>query len=247
MIKNKSPSWVPVEFIKYIEIFRKVYADCEYQIKSNCIEDIYSQLATNQLNSKFLWEQLSNLKDLRFEHFIRALVRGLEFKPNNLEQMTKANRKKHRAQVSSTAQKLTNLIEDTPYEYILDGLASTLASSIINQLKEHGINLPEVVESGIYLDCFNYSSIVPSLRHFQHLNEYDIWQSTGEYPVVLNKPGDRDANRAYFAQVLTNFFVGIEGRPERESVKLLCLLFFPSLQEFSDSDMRRIAPFPSKL
>ncbi|GAB2684833.1 hypothetical protein [Aliiglaciecola aliphaticivorans] len=192
-------------------------------------------------NAKLFWERLCSFPNIDLNEFLNALIRALEHNLSRLERMTPKEREKHRENLVKCAQTLEALVEDTPYERITDRFMAQLCD-LIDETNE--FDSPKVSDprKDLGLSCFEAVSLKRILQDLQHLNEYDIDNFLENSPISLKKPNDRNSHRAYFIQIIANYFEIATGKPQRELVRLLCVIFFPNLSEPSDSDIRRIAP-----
>ncbi|GAC22513.1 hypothetical protein GMES_0203 [Paraglaciecola mesophila KMM 241] len=245
MSSSSYPSWVPVFVSNYIEMYITEWAN---HPKQDCVRVIRSRFINfNDYNACSFWEEFAVINNIELVDFIRVLMRAVSAKPNKMESMTPTQRKVHRDKIRKTARLLGELISDTVYESVLDRESLSLAGKIVKTVNNvDNVELPESTKGSIYLDCNSQMEISQVLKAIQYEDEYTINPWLEDFPVAINKPNDKNASRAYFAQVLVNYFGNKTGNPQRKAVRLLCLVFYPELQELSDSDFRRIAPWPPK-
>ena len=244
MSSSSYPSWVPELVSDYIEKYLNLSGN---QPRRDSVQLIRSKFMNiNDHNARSFWACFGDIQDIDLGEFFRVLIRAVDSQPNKMEKMTPAARNAHREKIKSTAKTLSDLIADTPYDSALDGFIVHLGHSLVQTIKSFDVNLSNTEKSFIKSDCYTHLDLHQVLHRIHACDEYSINEKQHRFPVTLKKPNDKNASRAFFAQVLVNYFGSKTGKPQRKAVRLLCLVFYPELQELSDSDFRRIAPWPPK-
>lgn len=266
MSKQNYPKWVPQKFIDNLEYQIKVWnlqlGDDELPNDKFC-NDILRKMQShpdhfavrqvqetfgnhNDLNAKTFWCEFDFVHTLDMYSLVGAMVSGLSSKKYKTDEMTREERQKFKNRISGTSNKLLGLVEDSPFEHTLVVTMTNLANSIISNLQRNGIVLSKDVKDDIYSDCFSEVTVNRVLKELVNAEESQVLCHFNQRPITLKKPNDKNSNRAYFAQTMTSFFGVKTGDAQQEAVRVLCLIFYPHLQELSDPDLKRIAPWSPK-
>ncbi|MGJ8682154.1 hypothetical protein [Paraglaciecola sp.] len=267
MSKHSYPKWIPLKFIDNLDFQIKAWnlqlGDYDLPNDKYC-NDILRKMQShpdhfavrqiqerfcnhNDLNAKTFWCEFNFVNKLSMYSLVGAMVKGLSSKKYKTELMPRDERQKFKNRISATSEKLQELVADSPFEHALVLKMANLANSIISNLQSHGVAITKAVEDDIYSNCFSGVTVKTVLKELSQAEEQQVLARIGQTPVILKKPNDKDSNRAHFAQTMTNYFGDKTGEAQQEAVRVLCLIFYPHLQEFSDPDLKRIAPWPPKL
>lgn len=265
MSKQNYPKWVPQKFIENLDYLIKVWNlqlgdelpndkrsnDILRKMQSHpdhfAVRQVQETFGNhNDLNAKTFWCEFDFVNTLDMYSLVGAMVRGLSSKKYKTEAMTRGERQQFKNRISGTSKKLLALVEDSPFEHTLVVTMTNLANSIIGNLQRNGIVLTKDLKDDIYSDCFSDVTVNRVLKELVNAEESQVLIQINQRPITLKKPNDKNSNRLYFAQVMTNFFFDKTRIAQTEAVKTLCLIFYPHLQELSDTDLRALAPWIHK-